>query len=534
MRRLVLFLCLVANTAQAGLTVVQGGSGGASVGPFTPNTCLRADGSGGIVSAAGDCLNGDSAGTAAAYSGITNGTAAGKAFLMGAGSSLGRTAGGTIDASSATMAAQAQGWDSAPTDCGTAPDLFAYGQNANKSLKCRSVGFDQITGTATFSQVPLAFAATILSSIDPPTTDCAGITYQYGMLNTGVPKCKGVGFADLAAGTIPDTRLPDVATPGTFTNMGCNVSAKGRVSGCTSGPTVVTAPNDATYLLSTVNAQLPNGVSLGALADGILGFTVSGATATPVSINNSAGLAARISDKTGTGALVLNSSPALVGNPTSATTPSPGDNDTTLANTNFVTLAISTFGGTLSGLYCALTGCTIDGNVVVTAGHTVTVPADAGGGAIGIPEPSAGGTQRVRFRQTVALGADVNVEADSLRTIELCGWLSTITQNTTKRMGWIPGAGATPAGGTIVKAWCVLDGSVTTAPTIDVQECAQDGSSCATNGTLTGCGTTGATQTTFGGAAGAALDADDSMRFIVTNAASAAGEVLVCASIRLL
>lgn len=69
------------------------------------------------------------------------------------------------------------------------------------------------------------------------------------------------------------------------------------------------APTDATYLTQTANGTLTNEQALDALSTGML--RVATATGVLTSLTDSAGIAANLSDETGTGALVLANSPVL-------------------------------------------------------------------------------------------------------------------------------------------------------------------------------------------------------------------------------
>lgn len=91
---------------------------------------------------------------------------------------------------------------------------------------------------------------------------------------------------------------------------------------------------------------------------------------------NSAGLAAALSDETGTGVSVFSISPALAGNPT-APTQTVGDNSTRLATTAFVQAAIVT--SVVNGGNTAYSILSSDGHVrsgtTLTADRTYTLPA---------------------------------------------------------------------------------------------------------------------------------------------------------------
>lgn len=70
------------------------------------------------------------------------------------------------------------------------------------------------------------------------------------------------------------------------------------------------APDNATYITQTTDATLSNEQAIGALASGILrGAATSGIV---TSLTNSAGIAANVSDETGTSLLVFNTTPTLV------------------------------------------------------------------------------------------------------------------------------------------------------------------------------------------------------------------------------
>lgn len=69
------------------------------------------------------------------------------------------------------------------------------------------------------------------------------------------------------------------------------------------------APADATYITQTANGSLTNEQALSTLASGLM--RVANATGVVTSITDSAGLAANISDETGSGALVFGTSPTL-------------------------------------------------------------------------------------------------------------------------------------------------------------------------------------------------------------------------------
>jgi hypothetical protein len=70
------------------------------------------------------------------------------------------------------------------------------------------------------------------------------------------------------------------------------------------------APADATFLVQTADADLPDAQHLSALSSGIM--RVATTTGVVTALTTSAGIAANISDETGTGALVFANTPTLV------------------------------------------------------------------------------------------------------------------------------------------------------------------------------------------------------------------------------
>jgi hypothetical protein len=92
--------------------------------------------------------------------------------------------------------------------------------------------------------------------------------------------------------------------------------------------------------------------------------------------------------------------------------------------------------------------------------------------------------------------------------------------------------GTIAVSGTLLKAWCIgTAGGAGVAPTIDISECAADGSGCVANTTAPiSCtaATGGASTAAFAGAGGAQVDADDWMQATITNAATFVGIVTVC------
>jgi hypothetical protein len=71
------------------------------------------------------------------------------------------------------------------------------------------------------------------------------------------------------------------------------------------------APADATFILQTPDGVLSNAQALNALSSGIM--RVATTTGVVTSLTNSAGIAANISDETGTGVLAFNTNPTFAG-----------------------------------------------------------------------------------------------------------------------------------------------------------------------------------------------------------------------------
>lgn len=94
-----------------------------------------------------------------------------------------------------------------------------------------------------------------------------------------------------------------------------------KADGTYAVPSGTGAPTDATYITQTPNGGLSAEQALSALSTGLM--RVATTTGVITSINDSAGLAANISDETGSGALVFATSPALttpnIGTPSAGT-----------------------------------------------------------------------------------------------------------------------------------------------------------------------------------------------------------------------
>ena len=128
------------------------------------------------------------------------------------------------------------------------------------------------------------------------------------------------------------------------------------------------APNDATYITQVANGSLTAEQALSTLATGLMQVTTT--TGVVSSVTTSAGLSALISDETGTGVLVLATTPTLV-------TPVLGV--ATITSLNKVTITAPTTSATLT---------LVDGSSLVTAGaYSITLTST---GATTVTLPTSG------------------------------------------------------------------------------------------------------------------------------------------------
>jgi len=146
----------------------------------------------------------------------------------------------------------------------------------------------------------------------------------------------------------------------------------GVCTGCSTG-----APSDATYITQTANSDLSAEQALASLSSGIM--RVATTTGVVTSLTDSAGIAANISDETGSGALVFGTSPSL-------TTPNLGTpSAATLTNATGLPIStgvsglganVATFLGTPSAanLAAAVTGETGSGALVFATSPTLVTP----------------------------------------------------------------------------------------------------------------------------------------------------------------
>ena len=101
---------------------------------------------------------------------------------------------------------------------------------------------------------------------------------------------------------------PNVPNVATIKVTNGTLSCSGKTCTITIGGAA--APTDATYITQTANATLTNEQALASLASGIM--RVATTTGVVTSLTDSAGIAANISDETGSGALVFATSPTFV------------------------------------------------------------------------------------------------------------------------------------------------------------------------------------------------------------------------------
>lgn len=259
---LLLLLALLAPLAHAGTYRPPGGGGsGTTISGLTPSTCLRADDSGTVVSASGDCRAGDSAGTVANFSGIGAGTNT-NALIIGTGGSLAPGGSGSITANYATGSGKLDdqddgGSDPALSEVAILHSIFYGGSQpwvaAGGKLTLDStvpwpggVNFSQLTGTE-----PIWSQAAVANILFTDPAGCPANEWGIDTNQAAGLICSAINFSQLAGG-LSGAQLPDFGTPGTFTNMGCNVDAKGRVSGCANGSSTGEA-NTCTSLGAQLN-----------------------------------------------------------------------------------------------------------------------------------------------------------------------------------------------------------------------------------------------------------------------------------------
>ena len=202
-----------------------------------------------------------------AFNALTSGTNTTAAMVVGTGATLQPTGTGVI---------QATGWNTAPASCGL--NLFATGQNADKSLSCLQVAFSALAGVATDAQIPdLNSLSTGLSPGLCVQTDGLGHLVSAAAAcgtGTGGITVSGTPASGQTAEWVSASALQGIGTTGT----GNYVKATGAV---------LTAPS-----IAKVSNLTNNGIVTTTNGDGTLGVDTSGVT--------------------GTGAYVKATSPALV------------------------------------------------------------------------------------------------------------------------------------------------------------------------------------------------------------------------------
>ncbi len=153
-----------------------------------------------------------------------------------------------------------------------------------------------------------------------------GTSANYGVLSLGGAAWDGSTsgyFAGSSSGTQIAANAPsgfsgnliDLQTAGSSkfsVDKSGNVTAAGTITGSSGG----SAPVDATYITQTANSTLTAEQALGGLSTGIM--RVATTTGVVTSLTDSSGIAANVSDETGSGALVFGTSPTFT---TSMTSP---------------------------------------------------------------------------------------------------------------------------------------------------------------------------------------------------------------------
>ncbi len=182
------------------------------------------------------------------------------------------------DSITITLAATATVLAANPSDC--AADNFANAIAASGNLTCAQVNFTNLAGTATDAQIPdtitITLAATATALAANPA-DCAASNFATTIAANGDLTCAQVDFTDLT-GTATDAQIPNTITIDIATALAANGA------NCSAG-------------------SAPLGVdALGA---------VESCTDYEEDLVNSAGLAAALSDESGTGLVVFNDSPTL-------------------------------------------------------------------------------------------------------------------------------------------------------------------------------------------------------------------------------
>lgn len=202
----------------------------------------------------------------------------------------------------------------------------------------------------------------------------------------------------------------------------------------TGTPTVPTAAPGTNTTQAASTAYVEAAVAAAGGGDALTANPLSQFAAT-----TSAQLRGVLSDETGTGAAVFADSPALTGNPT-APTASPGDNDTTIATTAFVTAAVAA-GGSSSG-YTKGASWSGGGSALTTSADEVVVYMPASGTISRVTVLGLGGPGSCvidiwkdvfanyppTVADTITASAKPTISAaNAVTSTTLTGWTTTVT-----------------------------------------------------------------------------------------------------------
>lgn len=183
------------------------------------------------------------------------------------------------------------------------------------------------------------------------------------LTGTDITVPTGASIAPSGSGTVTATTAVALAANGANCSAGnypLGVDASGAVEGCTAAGAGGGAPTDATYITQTANGTLSAEQALSTLSTGLM--RVATTTGVITSLTDSAGVAANISDETGTGVLVFSTSPAFttpnIGSATGSITGNAGTATALAANGANCSAGNYPLGVDASG---AVEGCTAAG-----------------------------------------------------------------------------------------------------------------------------------------------------------------------------
>jgi hypothetical protein len=142
------------------------------------------------------------------------------------------------------------------------------------------------------------------------------------------------------------------------------------------------APTDATYITQTANGTLSAEQALSSLSTGIM--RVATTTGVLTSLTDSAGIAANISDETGSGALVFGTSPDFTTGITIGSVAVPTISSTSTLTNKTIDLTSNTLTATSAQLITAITDESGTGVALFGTSPTITTPTISG--AIALPD----------------------------------------------------------------------------------------------------------------------------------------------------